>query len=130
MTDLFSRVSDFVVQCQGFEGGIGGFPGVEAHGGYAYCGLATLMLLDAAHDLNLSQLLDWAVHRQMADEGGFQGRTNKLVDGCYSFWMGALFPILESVLETGSLFDRVALQEYLLRYCQGPDGGLRDKPNK
>ena len=24
------------------------------------------------------------------------GRTNKLVDGCYSFWQGAVFPILAS----------------------------------
>ena len=23
------------------------------------------------------------------------GRTNKLVDGCYSFWQGALFPLLQ-----------------------------------
>ncbi len=22
------------------------------------------------------------------------GRTNKLVDGCYSFWLGGLFPLL------------------------------------
>ena len=22
------------------------------------------------------------------------GRTNKLVDGCYSFWQGAVFPVL------------------------------------
>ena len=28
-------------------------------------------------------------------EGGFMGRTNKLVDGCYSFWQGALFPLLQ-----------------------------------
>ena len=27
-------------------------------------------------------------------EGGFMGRTNKLVDGCYSFWQGGLFPLL------------------------------------
>jgi protein farnesyltransferase subunit beta len=30
--------------------------------------------------------------------GGFQGRTNKLVDGCYSFWQGALFPLLHHTL--------------------------------
>ena len=24
------------------------------------------------------------------------GRTNKLVDGCYSFWQGAVFPILQA----------------------------------
>ena len=23
------------------------------------------------------------------------GRTNKLVDGCYSFWQGGLFPLLQ-----------------------------------
>lgn len=28
-------------------------------------------------------------------EGGFNGRTNKLVDGCYSFWQGALFSLLQ-----------------------------------
>lgn len=30
-------------------------------------------------------------------EGGFMGRTNKLVDGCYTYWQGALFPLLESL---------------------------------
>lgn len=30
-------------------------------------------------------------------EGGFNGRTNKLVDGCYSFWQGGLFPLLQRV---------------------------------
>jgi prenyltransferase beta subunit len=36
----------------------------------------------------------WAVMRQGALEGGFAGRTNKLVDGCYSFWVGGVFPLL------------------------------------
>ena len=34
-------------------------------------------------------------HVQGAMEGGFMGRTNKLVDGCYSFWQGGLFPLLQ-----------------------------------
>tara|TARA_R110002050_G_scaffold192667_1_gene327597 strand:+ start:669 stop:941 length:273 start_codon:yes stop_codon:yes gene_type:complete len=34
----------------------------------------------------------------LLQEGGFQGRTNKLVDGCYSFWQGALFPMLAAVI--------------------------------
>ena len=33
----------------------------------------------------------------MTFEGGFQGRTNKLVDGCYSFWVGALIPMIQAV---------------------------------
>ena len=30
-------------------------------------------------------------------EGGFMGRTNKLVDGCYSYWQGALLPLLQQL---------------------------------
>ncbi len=26
------------------------------------------------------------------------GRTNKLVDGCYSFWQGGLFPLLQKLM--------------------------------
>jgi protein farnesyltransferase subunit beta len=29
--------------------------------------------------------------------GGFKGRTNKLVDGCYSWWIGGSFPLLEAL---------------------------------
>jgi protein farnesyltransferase subunit beta len=58
----------------------------------------------------------------MACEGGFQGRTNKLVDGCYSFWQASLLPIVQSYLvETGQLkplssplFDR-GKQKRLMR---------------
>lgn len=32
-------------------------------------------------------------------EGGFQGRTNKLVDGCYSFWGAGDFPIIKAALD-------------------------------
>lgn len=54
------------MQCamQTYEGGIGGEPGNEAHGGYTYCGLAALMLVDRADVLNLPALVHWAVHRQ------------------------------------------------------------------
>ena len=93
----------------------------------------------------------------MKYEGGFQGRTNKLVDGCYSFWQGGIFPIIHSILSlegndayTSScclihfelilgdkglsaerwMFFQEALQEYLLICCQHPKGGLIDKPGK
>ncbi|BDA44635.1 probable protein farnesyltransferase subunit beta [Coccomyxa sp. Obi] len=85
------------VFAQTYEGGLGGEPGNEAHGGYTYCGLATLILADRVDVLNLPSLLHWAVHRQGLVEGGFMGRTNKLVDGCYSFWQGGLFPLLQRV---------------------------------
>ncbi len=47
-----------------YEGGIGGEPGNEAHGGYTYCGLAALMLVGKADVLNLPRLLHFAVRCQ------------------------------------------------------------------
>lgn len=72
----------------------------------------------------------------MSYEGGFQGRTNKLVDGCYSFWVGATIPIIQAIISSKgkpiakSLFDIGALQEYVLLCCQKSNGGLIDKPGK
>lgn len=62
-------------------------------------------------------------------EGGFQGRTNKLVDGCYSYWMGGIFYIL-SRQASSPLFDVYKLKQYLLNCCQSESGGLLDKPEK
>ena len=87
-------VPAFVARCQTHEGGLGGEPGAEAHGGYTFCGLAALTLLGRADALDLPELAHWLVMRQGAVEGGFMGRTNKLVDGCYSFWQGGAFPLL------------------------------------
>ena len=104
--------------------------------------------------------------------GGFKGRTNKLVDGCYSWWVGGCVGLVDGLLETGrpeehahsedakadhegewddvdgrpqrlfpidstltsdiadSLFNRRALQEYVLFAGQHHAGGLVDKPPK
>ncbi|KAL4424364.1 hypothetical protein ABPG75_001665 [Micractinium tetrahymenae] len=88
----------FIRRCQSHEGGIGGEPWNEAHGGYTFCGLAAAALLGQAHRLDLDRLLRWAVRCQSQVEGGFMGRTNKLVDGCYSFWQGGAFPLLAQLL--------------------------------
>ncbi|TKS76292.1 Protein farnesyltransferase subunit beta [Collichthys lucidus] len=75
----------------------------------------------------------------MRFEGGFQGRCNKLVDGCYSFWQAGLLPLLHRALfKEGEselsrqrwMFEQQALQEYILLCCQNPTGGLLDKPGK
>lgn len=93
--ELLENAAEFIVLCQTFEGGLGPLPGVEAHGGYTFCGLAAMALINKLHMLDLGSLTQWVVSRQMEIEGGFQGRTNKLVDGCYSFWQGGAAVILE-----------------------------------
>ncbi|CAH8875517.1 unnamed protein product [Trichobilharzia szidati] len=125
--DLFESTAEWVASCQTYEGGFGGQPGLEAHGGYTFCAIAALCFLGRSDLINLPRLLRWASHRQMATEGGFQGRTNKLVDSCYSFWQGAVFQIVEELLwlsgdpalnDTDTLYNPSALQEYILLCCQ------------
>lgn len=129
--ELCGNSADFVRRCQTFEGGFGGEPGVEAHGGYTFCGVAALVLLNRLELIDQRSLLRWLVHRQMRFEGGFQGRQNKLVDGCYSFWQGAVPALLQfgAKGEWGLLpYDTERLQRYIMFCCQVARGGLRDKP--
>lgn len=137
---LFKNTAQWIAACQTYEGGFGGAPGLEAHGGYSFCAAAALAMLGTTAACDLHGLLRWVVNRQMQFEGGFQGRTNKLVDGCYSFWQGALIPIVQALIVKeepdlrafmkSPLFHREALQEYILICCQRPTGGLIDKPGK
>ncbi|XP_057372129.1 protein farnesyltransferase subunit beta-like [Daphnia carinata] len=138
---LFNGTSEWILKCQTYEGCFAGTPNQEAHGGYTFCALAALTLLGQENKCNIRCLLRWACNRQMKFEGGFQGRTNKLVDGCYSFWQGALFPLMHFHLAKSEqysdaldverwLFNQKALQEYLLVCCQHPFGGLLDKPGR
>ncbi len=53
------------------------------------------MLLKEETKLDLFRLLEWLTQRQLAVEGGFNGRINKLVDCCYNFWQGATFELLD-----------------------------------
>ena len=106
-------LSRYLRDCQTVEGGLGAFPGgAEAHGGYAFCGAAAAALASGGRGsgtgngggvgaargpppfsspLDARALLLWASLCQSRTCGGFAGRTGKLVDGCYSWWQGALF---------------------------------------
>lgn len=101
--DLFDKTGEWIIGCQTYEGGFAGTHGMEAHGGYAFCGIAALALINKTHLCDIDSLLRWCVNRQMKLEGGFQGRTNKLVDGCYSFWQGAALPVISAILSQGML---------------------------
>lgn len=128
---IFTKTPEWIAACQTYEGGISAVPGTEAHGGYAFCGLAALRLLGDTSTFDLQALKRWAVMRQMRLEGGFQGRTNKLVDGCYSFWVGGVFPLLQEMLgDSHSVLHPQALSDYVLVCCQHERGGLIDKPTK
>lgn len=128
-TQLTSGVAEYIKSCQSYQGGISNIPNAECHGGYTFCALAALDLLDSVHILDLNLLLYWLLDRQ-TKYGGFNGRTNKLVDGCYSFWVGACFPILEQVMDIPKLYDLDLLKRFVLESCQDVKGGFKDKPGK
>ena len=52
-----------------------------------------------------------------------QGRTNKLVDGCYSFWQGGIFPLMHRLLqeEGENLRRRNAILETILMVLASKD---------
>ncbi|ORY42982.1 Farnesyltransferase subunit beta [Leucosporidium creatinivorum] len=157
---LAANTSTFIASCQTYEGGLASSshpftsssltpPLGEAHGGYTFCAVASWAMLRPfsnekspafKKELNLKSLMRWSslVQAMPIEGGGFRGRTNKLVDGCYSWWCGGLFGVFGGLLaeETGEevafrdVFDRRALQEYVLLAAQNPGGGLRDKPGK
>lgn len=137
------RLGEWVGKCQTYEGGIAGAPTNEAHGAYAFCALACLSILDAPHIsvpkyLDIDALLGWLVGIQTSPEGGFAGRANKLVDACYSHWVGGCWALIQAALagnarvgKTQDLWSREGLIRYLLCCAQQPGkkGGMRDKPS-
>ena len=54
---LFEHTGEWITSCQTYEGGFGAVPGIEAHGGYTFCGFAALMLLRKQRFCSLQRLL-------------------------------------------------------------------------
>jgi protein farnesyltransferase subunit beta len=148
LTTFNDGLGAYISRCQTYEGGIAGSPGNEAHGAYVFCALGCLSLLGPPQQtfntyLDLGLLIAWMSSRQYAPEGGLAGRTNKLVDGCYSHWIGGCWPLVQAALngpfslasgngeiKAGNLYSAEGLARYILCCCQAPHGGLRDKPSK
>jgi geranylgeranyl transferase type-1 subunit beta len=112
---------DFIKACRSFDGGIAVLPGQEGHGGGAFCGVASLQLMNKLDDTVMDKtwrkdLIRWCVHRQVL---GMQGRPNKLQDTCYSYWIGGTLRLLG---EDG-LLQHEELQAFVMK-CQTKMGGF------
>jgi len=159
--ELVEGLAEYIANCQTYEGGFASAcyylpSGVrgrlgEAHGGYTYCALASLFLLRPLVPhvfslIDIPNLVRWATGMQgvAIEGGGFRGRTNKLVDGCYGWWVGGMEPLLRELVEEelgenaggewedwdDAVFHKEGIQHYTLAIAQGAQGGLRDKPGK
>lgn len=129
------KAKNYILSCQSYDGGFGLIPGQESHGGATYCAVASLRLMGYIEDdlvsrctsssiIDVPLLLDWCLQRQ-ADDGGFQGRPNKVSDTCYAFWIGGVLRILGA----NNFIDEITLRKFLLT-CQSEYGGFSKFPGQ
>lgn len=123
--ELVHNVDKFIAGCQTYEGGFAcasfpfgangpRAPQAEAHGGYTSCSINSHFLLSSLRPasiptpsldaefpakIDVDAALRWSVLQQgeAIEGGGFRGRSNKLVDGCYSWWVGGGVSVLEAL---------------------------------
>lgn len=55
--ELIEGTADYIASCQTYEGGLGGETFCEAHGGYAFCGLAALCALNLTNKLDINKFV-------------------------------------------------------------------------
>jgi protein farnesyltransferase subunit beta len=126
--ELVANVAEFVLSCRSYDGGLGPSPTLEAHGGYLHCGVGIMKMLGRLGDLNLNELIRWIAVRQSAFAGGFCGRPNKLVDSCYSWWVGSAARIIADHLGIPPFWNERAMAMYILQVAQARDGGFAPRP--
>ncbi len=116
----------FIKSCQTYEGGFSLIPNMEAQGGATYCAIASLTLCNKLHDTldtkSIKSLESWCERRAL-DTGGYNGRTNKVADSCYSFWIGGTMQMLDSFNT-----DPEPILSFLLNKCQFLSGGFGKTP--
>ncbi|CRH00345.1 farnesyltransferase beta subunit, putative [Plasmodium relictum] len=105
------NVEKYILSCQNYEGGFTSEKFQECHGGYTYCALATLCILGKIEKINLNNLMCWLINKQSNLEGSFMGRTNKLVDSCYSFWIGSIFFLINEIYILKQIFQQNELKK-------------------
>ena len=126
--ELIFGVKDFVKSCFNYDGGFSPLPGRESHGGYVHCGIGILYMLNCLNEINLYSTIRWLSSRQMEYSGGLQGRTNKLVDSCYSWWQGSSMKIISNYLNIEPFWDKNGITNYILKCSQSVFGGFYDHP--
>ncbi|KAK8794653.1 hypothetical protein WA158_001634 [Blastocystis sp. Blastoise] len=134
--EITAGVVDYVKSLRTYEGGYAGEYGGEAHGGYNHCAIAILRILK--EPIYTPELDIWLSYCQAPLEGGFAGRINKLVDGCYTWYQGAAFDLvaLDRPYNHTPSFNTAGIERFCYKACQEIEnnspfihGGLRDKPS-
>ncbi len=117
----------YIKACHNSDGGFGVAPGAESHSGQVFTCVGALSVageLDSyLGEEGKDSLGAWLSERQLGS-GGLNGRPEKLVDVCYSWWVGSSLAMIDRL----HWLDQAKLTTFILQ-CQDPDeGGIADRP--
>ncbi|TIA92327.1 hypothetical protein E3P99_00623 [Wallemia hederae] len=130
----------YIHGCRTYDGSYSQIPNAEGQGGTTYCALASLEMISkhlsqqnrqqellSQEDVHCT--LRWLAQRQV---DGFQGRTNKDSDTCYSFWIRGAFNSLKSLANLPTdlhLFDDEQDGHFIIS-CAHALGGIAKYPDE
>lgn len=117
-------MADYILKSVRYDYGISQDYEMESHGGTTFCAIASLELsgqLNLLKSKEIERMKRWLLFRQV---DGFQGRPNKAVDTCYSFWIGATLKILNCF----ELSDYEKNRDYVLSTQDHIVGGFSKWP--
>ncbi|KAH3664124.1 hypothetical protein OGAPHI_004838 [Ogataea philodendri] len=122
--EIVDPAVDFIIQCQNFDGGFGLVPGSESHSAQIFTCLATLAIAGQLDKIKDRDLLEWWLSDRQLENGGLNGRPEKLEDVCYSWWVMSSLSILDRL----DYIDGEKLRAFILECQDLEQGGISDRP--
>lgn len=101
-----------VQACANFDGGYGVSPGAESHAGQVFTCVGALAIAGRLDLVDKDRLGGWLSERQL-ENGGLNGRPEKLEDVCYSWWVLSSLAMIDRL----HWIDGKKLAGFILR-CQ------------
>lgn len=111
-----SRILKYISESQAVLGGFGAGPRSEAHGGYTFCAVASLKILNAEIP-RLNRLLRWLEVRLSQ----YNGRPGKPADSCYVWWASACLVMIGN--EENLFKERDRILKFINFNCVCPHSG-------
>jgi len=110
---------DWIYQSQTILGGFGANPKAEAHGGYTFCAVTSLVILGQEIPRK-DRLVAWCNSRLSPR---FNGRPGKPSDSCYVWW------IMATLKNLGTTVDTEKIEQILWKHFYTDQGGFSKYPS-
>lgn len=112
-----------VQACNNFDGGYGVDPQAESHAGQVFTCVGALAIAGRLDLVDKDRLGAWLSERQL-ENGGLNGRPEKLEDVCYSWWVLSSLAMIDRT----HWIDSEKLIAFILKCQDYEGGGISDRP--